>query len=98
MVRTQAKILALMVALSAMNYFDRTITSIAGPGIMKEFDISPTEMGTVYSMFLLTYTLCMIPGGGLCDRFGARRVLGIAGLGTAVFTGLIAFCGRPGLG
>jgi len=96
--RTQTRILALMVALSAMSYFDRTISSIAGPGIMKEFNISATQMGSVFSAFLLTYMLCMIPGGGLCDRYGARRVLGIAGFGTAVFTGLIAFCGRHSLG
>jgi len=69
-VRIQARIVALMFALSAMNYFDRVVMSIAGPGIMKDFRISETEMGTVYSAFLLSYTLMMTPGGALADHFG----------------------------
>jgi ACS family glucarate transporter-like MFS transporter len=88
----------LMFALSAMNYFDRVVMSIAGPGIMKDFRISETGMGTIYSAFLLSYTLMMTPGGALADRFGGRRVLTIAGLGAALFTGLTAVSGPQGLG
>ena len=87
-----------MFALSAMSYFDRTVLSIAGPGIMKEFHISETQMGSVFSAFLLTYTLMMTPGGALADRFGGRLVLSISGLGAALFTGLTSICGPAGLG
>jgi ACS family glucarate transporter-like MFS transporter len=55
-------------------------------------------MGTIYSAFLLSYTLMMTPGGALADRFGGRRVLTIAGLGAALFTGLTAVSGPQGLG
>jgi ACS family glucarate transporter-like MFS transporter len=55
-------------------------------------------MGTMYSAFILSYTLMMTPGGWLADRFGGRWVLTVAGLGTALFTGLTAVCGRQGLG
>ena len=79
-VRTQAKIVTLMVALSAMSYFDRIVMSIAGPGIMKDFHISETQMGSVYSAFLLSYTIMMTPGGALADRFGGRIVLTVSGL------------------
>jgi len=96
--RIQARMVALMFALSAMNYFDRVVMSIAGPGIMKDFHISETGMGTIYSAFLLSYTLMMTPGGALADRFGGRRVLTIAGLGAALFTGLTAVSGPQGLG
>jgi len=58
-----AGIAALMVAFSVMSYFDRTIMSIAGPAIIREFGLSETEMGTVYSAFILSYALLMIPGG-----------------------------------
>ena len=44
-----------MIAFSVMSYFDRTIMSIAGPQIMKEFDLSATQMGSVYSAFILSY-------------------------------------------
>jgi MFS family permease len=96
--RIQARMVALMFALSAMNYFDRVVMSIAGPGIMKDFHISETAMGTIYSAFLLSYTLMMTPGGALADRFGGRRVLTVAGLGAALFTGLTAVCGPQELG
>src|SRR5262249_49719465 len=89
---------ALMVAFSVMSYFERTIMSIAGPGIMREFSLSETQMGTVYSAFLLSYAILMLPGGRVVDRFGPRLVLGVTGLGAALFTGLTALGGRPGLG
>src|SRR5580700_10000220 len=98
MTRNQKRLVALMIALSAMSYFDRTIMSIAGPTIMKEFSISETAMGSVYSMFLLSYTIFMTPGGWLTDLFGPRAVLTVSVLGTALLTGLTALCGNPGLG
>ena len=61
--RTEVIVVALMIACSVMSYFDRTIMSIAGPQIMKEFDLSATQMGSVYSAFILSYALMMIPGG-----------------------------------
>ena len=59
--RVRIGIVCLMFGLSVMSYFDRTIMSIAGPGIMKEFQLSETGMGTVYSAFTLGYALLMIP-------------------------------------
>jgi ACS family glucarate transporter-like MFS transporter len=96
--KSQMTLVGLMIALSGMSYFDRTIMSIAGPGIMKEYGISETAMGAVYSAFLLSYTICMTPGGWLTDLFGPRRVLTATVLGTALLTGLTALCGSPGLG
>jgi MFS family permease len=91
-------IVLLMVLFSVMSYFDRTIMSVAGPGIIKTFGLSETQMGLVYSAFLLGYALMMVPGGHLADRFGPRRTLIIVGLGAGLFTGLTAFGARPGLG
>jgi MFS family permease len=79
-----------MFGFSLMNYFDRIIMSIAGPAIMKELALSPTQMGLVYSSFLLAYALFMMPGGQLVDWLGARRTLSAVGLSTAAFTGLTA--------
>ena len=42
--RAQIVVIILMIACSLMSYFDRTIMSIAGPQIMKEFDLSATQM------------------------------------------------------
>ena len=81
-----------------MSYFDRTVISIAGPQIMAEFGITLTEMGSIYSAFIFGYFLFMIPAGELVDRLGPRVTLGLMGFGAALFTGLTALGGRPGLG
>lgn len=91
-------IVALMALFSVMSYFDRTIMSVAGPGIIHEFGLSETQMGAVYSAFLLGYALTMIPGGHLTDRLGPWRTLILMGFGAALFTGLTALGARPGLG
>jgi ACS family glucarate transporter-like MFS transporter len=91
-------IVCMMFGLSVMSYFDRTIMSIAGPAIIKEFGLSETAMGTVYSAFTLGYALLMIPGGRLADRFGPRRMLTFMALGSALFTAMTALGAKPGLG
>ena len=96
--RVQMTIVALMLAFSVMTYFDRTIMSIAGPGIIKEFGLSETEMGSVYSAFILSYALLMIPGGWLVDGLGPWRVMTGMGFGAALLTALTALGGKPGLG
>ena len=72
--------------------------AVAGPGIIHEFGLSETQMGAVYSAFLLGYALMMIPGGHLTDRLGPWRTLIAMGFGAALFTGLTALGARPGLG
>ncbi len=96
--RRQIPVVALMIACSVMSYFDRTIMSIAGPDVMKEFALSTTQMGSVYSAFILSYAILMIPGGHVADRIGPRLTLLLMNLSAALFTGLTAFGGRPGLG
>jgi len=91
-------VVALLFAFSLISYFDRTILSIAGPQLIKDFGISPTQMGAVYSAFILGYALLMIPGGHLSDRLGPRLTLALMGVFSAVFTGLLVFAGKPGLG
>jgi MFS family permease len=86
-------VVALMCTLSAISYFDRTIMSIAGPTIMREFHFSEVAMGTVFSSALLSYTVLMAAGGWLADRFGGRLVLTVGGMLTAIFTGLTGLCG-----
>ncbi len=87
----------LMIALSAVSYFDRIIMSIAAPQILNDFALSETQMGWIYSAFILTYAVFMAPGGALADRFGADRVLLLVGIGSALFTALTALAGKPGI-
>jgi len=93
----RAGVVLLMVLLSVMTYIDRIIITIAGPGIMKEFGIPEIQMGTIYSAYLFSYSIMMIPAGNLADVFGPRAALAAMAFGSALFTGLTALGGSPGL-
>ena len=69
-------ILVMLGAVSAISYFERVCISILSPLIMDDLGLSQTEMGKVFSAFMLGYALCQYPSGSLTDRFGSRRVLG----------------------
>ncbi len=94
-------ILALLMSLCFVGHFNRVSISVAGTEQMiEEFDVSPTKMGTVYSAYLLFYTLCMIPGGWLIDRRGAKFALAAMFIGSVplVFaTGQVRFLAASAL-
>ncbi len=67
-------IYALMLALVTINYMDRSALGIVAQSVRGEFSLSPIEMGYLFSSFLWTYTLCILPIGILLDRFSARNI------------------------
>jgi ACS family glucarate transporter-like MFS transporter len=96
--RRAALIVILMLGLSIMSYFDRIIMSVTGPAILREFSLTATELGAIYSSFMVCYALFMIPGGRLADRYGPRRLLTLMAIGSAALTALTSLGGKPGLG
>lgn len=86
----------LLFTLALINYLDRIALSVAAKPISVEFGLSPVEMGYLFSSFLWTYVLCLIPAGILTDRLGARHVavggMAVWSLAT-LFTGLVSSFG-----
>jgi ACS family glucarate transporter-like MFS transporter len=76
--------------LSAVSYLDRVNISIAGSSIAEEFHLQQTQLGWVFSAFLIGYALFQTPGGWLADRVGPRRVLAAGVCWWGVFTALTA--------
>jgi MFS family permease len=62
----------LLFCLSAINYVDRVALSVAAQPIAKEFDLSPVALGYLFSSFLWTYLICLLPMGIVVDRWGTR--------------------------
>lgn len=89
------QIVALLVAFSGVGYFNRNSIAVAGAErLMDEFELTETQMGAVYTAYLIAYTLCMVPGGWLIDRIGPKRSLMLMGFGAALLvpmTGLVRF-------
>ena len=76
--------------LSMINYMDRIALSIAAKPIAQEFHLTSIGMGYLFSSFVWTYTLFLLPMGFLTDRFGTKRM---AGLGIAVWSAATALTG-----
>jgi MFS family permease len=76
MMRRRAWIALLIFTAVIINYMDRVVLSVAAKPIAAEFGFSPVEMGYLFSGFLWTYVVCLIPLGLLVERVGAKRMVG----------------------
>lgn len=74
MAKRRTWIYVLLFFLAMINYVDRVALSVASKPIATEFNISPVEMGYLFSSFLWLYLVCLIPMGIVVDRFGTRAV------------------------
>src|SRR5207248_11466972 len=88
-------IVPLLMTIALISHFNRYGIAKAGVmRIMPQYNISPTRMGMIYSAFLVTYTIFMIPGGLFIDRFGTRAALMMVCFSSALFvtlTGVVGF-------
>ena len=95
------RIVLLLMATSLVCYFNRISITVAGAErIMNDYEISPLKMGLVYSSFLLVYTVFMIPGGWLIDRYGVKPALAVVGFGVGlcvILTGSVGLVTTPAL-
>jgi MFS family permease len=73
--RVRRKVLAMTVALAAITYLDRVAIGVARPYIARDLNLTPTQMGYVFSAFYLSYALFEIPTGWWGDKVGTRKVL-----------------------
>ena len=80
----------------ASYYLCRVNFSIAIPGIMDEFGYSRAELGGIGTVFFWMYALGQFINGQLGDRFGARKLVALGLLASAVMNVLMGF--NPGLG
>ena len=68
----QIGIVALCIALNALDGFDVLSISFASPGISTEWGIDRAALGVVLSMELIGMTAGSLALGALCDRWGRR--------------------------
>jgi MFS family permease len=89
--RPTTVVLFMLCAMYFITYLDRVNVSTAAVGFGKEFNLTKTEIGLVFSAFAYPYLVFQIIGGWVSDRFGAKRTLVVCGLiwaGATVLTGL----------
>jgi MFS transporter, ACS family, glucarate transporter len=82
-------VLLLMAAASA-GYVCRVAITALAPGAMHEFALTQAQMGTVFSAFLVGYTVFQVPSGWLADRRSARHIFPVLCAGFTLLTVLTA--------
>jgi MFS family permease len=91
--RATTIVLIMLCLMYFITYLDRVNVSTAAAGFGKEFNLSKTQIGLVFSAFAYPYLVFQIIGGWVSDRFGAKRTLIYCGLLWAVATILTGFAG-----
>ncbi|MCZ8516614.1 MFS transporter [Paenibacillus filicis] len=76
--RRRLWIYILLFLLTMINYMDRINLSIAAAPIQKAFHLSPIVMGYVFSSFLWTYIICLVPVGLAVDKWGTRIMASVS--------------------
>lgn len=71
-----------------ISYFDRTNLSMAMPLLSKDLQLSPAQIGVVFSAFFIGYMVIMFPGGMIADKWGPKIVLISSLTLWSIFTGL----------
>jgi MFS family permease len=81
----------LLFAAGAINYMDRAALGIVAPLVGKALELSPSQLGIVFSSFFVGYSIFSFLGGYFADKFGTMRVFTWAMGIWSLFCGLTAF-------
>jgi MFS family permease len=76
-VRSGNALLILLTASLAINYLDRGALSVAAPLIVRDLNISPTQMGLLFSAFFWSYSSFQLVAGWAVDRYPVKWVYAI---------------------
>jgi MFS family permease len=68
-------ILVMVALLYMIVFLEKANISVAAPAISKEFGLNNSQMGLIFSGFVLAYTIGQLPSGWLADHFGPRRII-----------------------
>lgn len=82
-------VLAIIFAVYAINYADRTNIGAVLPFIIDEFHINNFEAGAIASMFFLGYAISQIPAGFFIAKRGTRGLVALSIFGFSAFTWLM---------
>jgi MFS family permease len=93
--RVRFGVLGFACSLSMITYLDRVCFGSVAPFVQKEFDLSDTQKGMLFTAFALAYASFEVPTGWLGDVFGPRKTLIRIVLWWSLFTALTG-CIYPG--
>lgn len=88
------RIILWLMGFAALGHFNRVGISVAGSEVfIPKSGLSETQMGWVYTAFLIVYTIGMLPSGWLIDRIGSAAALTLFGVTMGSFVILTGILG-----
>ena len=81
-------VLGFACVLSMITYLDRVCFGTVATDVQREFGLSESQKGWLFTAFAFSYAIFEVPSGWLGDRFGARKTLIRIVLWWSVFTAL----------
>ncbi|MGB8028187.1 MAG: MFS transporter [Terracidiphilus sp.] len=91
--RVRYLIITILFIVSCFSFADRSALSQAASSMPREMNLDAARLGYLLFAFGWAYALGQLPSGGLLDRFGSKRVYGIAIIGWSICAFLTAFAG-----
>ncbi len=70
-------VLALLLAVTSINYLDRLLMSVLAPVLRDQFHFTTRLYGNVSAAFQICYALGFLVSGALIDRYGVKRGLAV---------------------
>ena len=72
---TARRTVLLLTLANIVCYMDRVCISVVAPQLKQWYGLSPSQMGTVFAVFSLSYALFQAPWGFVADRMGPKPVV-----------------------
>lgn len=82
--------LSVLFLINVLNFYDRQALGALVEPIRREFSLSDTQIGALFTIFTVLYAIVGLPLGRAADTWSRRKLLA---LGVAVWTGLTALGG-----
>jgi MFS transporter, ACS family, D-galactonate transporter len=76
--RIRWKVMFAVFLIATVSYLDRTNLSVAAPVLRQQLQLSPTQLGLIFSAFSWSYALAQIPAGMISAWLRPRRTYLIA--------------------
>ena len=78
---------------SAMLYLHRYTWNVIRPQLESEYGFSNTQLDQIFAFFQFSYAFGSVPGGIVCDLFGAHIVLSLSTLAWSLCLVAFVFAG-----
>ena len=73
--RIHFRVAALGTGLAMVTYLDRTAMGTIAPIVTKEWNLTPSETGWIFTVFALAYSIFEVPTAKWAEKLGTKSVL-----------------------